>query len=63
MLNLISVNSLADRFRTVGELFGMLRANGRWWAMPFFAIVVLLSLVLVGLQAIPYVAPFIYTIF
>jgi hypothetical protein len=63
MLSLQWTHSLADRFRTVGELFRMLRTNGRWWAMPLFAIVVLLSFVLAGLQAIPYVAPFIYTIF
>ncbi len=53
----------ADRFRTVGELFQMLRGSGRWWAVPVFTIIILLSLVLAGLQAIPYVAPFIYTIF
>jgi hypothetical protein len=53
---------LSERFRTVSELFRMLNANGRWWAMPFFAIVMVLGLVLGLLQAIPYVAPFIYTI-
>jgi hypothetical protein len=56
-------STLTDRFRTINELFRMLRVNGRWWAMPLFAIIVLLSFVLAGLQAIPYVAPFIYTIF
>jgi len=55
-------SSLSERFRTVAELFRMLSANGRWWAMPFFAIIIVLSLVLGLLQAIPYVAPFIYTI-
>ncbi len=55
-------NSLSERFRTVSEPFGMLSANGRWRAMLFFAIVIVLSLVLGVLQAIPYVAPFIYTI-
>ena len=55
-------NSLSERFRTVSELFHMLSANGRWWAMPFFAIVIVLGLVLGLLQAIPYIAPFIYTI-
>ena len=55
-------SSLSERFRTVSELFRMLSANGRWWAMPFFAIVIVLGLVLGLLQAIPYIAPFIYTI-
>jgi hypothetical protein len=41
----------------------MLRRNGRWWAIPAVMLVVLLGLVLAGLQAIPYVAPFIYTVF
>jgi hypothetical protein len=57
-----TASSLSERFQTVFELFRMLSANGRWWAMPFFAIVIVLSVVLCVLQAIPYVAPFIYTI-
>ncbi|MBS0518397.1 MAG: hypothetical protein JSR90_06870 [Proteobacteria bacterium] len=60
---LSSTRTANERFRTVKELFRMLRANGRWWVMPFFVIVVFLSIVLTVLQAIPYVAPFIYTIF
>jgi len=57
-----AASALSERFRTVSELFRMLTTNGRWWMMPFFAIVIVLSLVLGLLQAIPYVAPFIYTI-
>jgi hypothetical protein len=55
--------SFADRMQTVGELFGMLIANGRWWAVPAFALIMLLGLILAGLHAIPYAAPFIYTVF
>jgi len=55
--------TLSDNFRTVGELFHMLRINGRWWAIPLFFVIIVLSFVLVGLQGIPYVAPFIYAVF
>lgn len=58
-----SASHANERFRTVRELFRMLRVNGRWWVMPFFVIVVFLSIILSVLQAIPYVAPFIYAIF
>ena len=53
---------LAERSRTIRELFRMLVVNGRWWAIPFFVVVVLLSVVLLFTQAVPYVAPFIYTL-
>jgi len=51
------------RLRTMVELLGMLRASKRWWLMPMFLILTTLGLALVGLQAIPYVAPFIYSLF
>ena len=57
------MKSFADRASTVGELFAMLGDHGRWWAIPAFVLLILLGLVLIGLQAIPYVAPFIYTVF
>jgi hypothetical protein len=41
----------------------MLSRSGRWWLMPMMAVLVLLGLALVGLQAIQYVAPFIYAVF
>lgn len=55
--------SLIDRMGTVGQLLRMLGVHGHWWAIPAFVLLILLGLVLVGLQAIPYVAPFIYTVF
>jgi hypothetical protein len=54
---------MSDRASTIGELFGMLGHHGRWWIMPAFVLVVVLGIVLAALQAIPYVAPFIYTVF
>ncbi len=54
---------IALRFQTVFEMLAMLRATGRWWLAPLFAMLLLLGLALAGLQAIPYVAPFIYSLF
>ena len=54
---------MALRFRTVVEMLVMLRATGRWWLAPLFGMLLLLGLALAGLQAIPYVAPFIYSLF
>ena len=62
MLKQPRTSMMTDRFRTIGELLRMLQTNGRWWAVPLFAVIVCLSLVLVALQAIPYVAPFIYSV-
>ena len=63
MPRLSLTQSLADRTGTIGELFAMLRRHRLWWAIPAFALLVLLGLVLAGLQSVPYVAPFIYTVF
>jgi hypothetical protein len=57
------IRGVSDRLSTIGELVGVLQQNGRWWAIPAVVLVVVLGLVLAGLQAIPYVAPFIYTVF
>ena len=54
---------VTDRLRTIFELFGMLKSNKRWWAIPAFFLLMLLGLALAGLHAIPYIAPFIYTVF
>jgi uncharacterized protein involved in exopolysaccharide biosynthesis len=53
---------LSERSRTVRELFRMLLAHRRWWTIPFFAVVVFLSVALLLAEAVPYVAPFIYTL-
>ena len=55
--------ALGDRFATIAELFQMLASGGRWWAIPAFVVLILLSIVFVVLHAMPYVAPFIYTVF
>jgi hypothetical protein len=54
---------IAPRLHTIFELLAMLHANRRWWLMPMLIILMTLGLALVGLQAIPYAAPFIYSLF
>lgn len=54
---------ISGRLRTIVELMNMLRGSRRAWMIPMFLVLGLLGLALVGLQAIPYVAPFIYSLF
>ena len=51
------------RMGTVGELFSMFLRGGRWWMLPMLLVFVLLGLILVLLQSVQYVAPFIYMVF
>jgi hypothetical protein len=63
MQKLRFIDGIADRLSTVVELFWMLGSRGRWWAIPAFTILIVLSLLFVLVHAMPYVAPFIYTVF
>ena len=56
-------SGLAMRLGTIGQIFRMTRSGKRWWLTPMMVVLVVLGLVLSGLQAIEYVAPFIYAIF
>jgi len=58
-----SPSSMAIRMGTVRQIFKMLKRTRRWWMMPMLIILVLLGLALSGLQAVQYVAPFIYAVF
>lgn len=51
------------RFGTIGELLAMLAAGGRWWMVPLVLVFAAVGLVLVFLQSVQYVAPFIYMVF
>lgn len=51
------------RLGTVGELLLLLLRGGRWWMIPLVAVLLLLGGVLLFLQGIHYVAPFIYMVF
>lgn len=51
------------RLATLGELWrGLVRAR-RYWMLPMLLVLGLLGVALTGLQAMPYVAPFIYAVF
>lgn len=51
------------RLSTLRELLQMLSRHKRYWMIPMVVVFGLLGLVLSGLQAIEYVAPFIYAVF
>lgn len=51
------------RLGTAGQLLGMLSRGGRWWMIPMTALLLLLGIVLVAIQSVQYVAPFIYLVF
>ncbi len=54
---------MAIRMGTIRQIFSMLGKTRRWWMLPMLVILVLLGLALSGLQAVQYVAPFIYAVF
>ncbi len=56
-------SSLSLRFGTIRQIFAMLGRTRRWWMAPMLVILVLVGLALSGLQAVQYVAPFIYAVF
>ena len=51
------------KLSTVSELAQLLLLNGRWWLLPMVAVLLATTVLLVVVQAIEYVAPFVYTIF
>ena len=58
-----SPSNMAIRMGTIRQIFSMLGKTRRWWMAPMLVILVLLGLALSGLQAVQYVAPFIYAVF
>ena len=56
-------SNMAIRMGTIRQVFKMLSRSKRWWMVPMITILVLLGLALSGLQAVQYVAPFIYAVF
>ena len=50
------------RLGTVGELLALFVRGGRWWMMPLVIVLVLVSGVLLFLQSIHYIAPFVYAV-
>lgn len=48
---------------TVGNLLRVLVRGGRWWLLPLAVLLLAIGVVLVILQSMPYVAPFVYVVF
>mgnify|MGYP001205287318 CR=1 FL=1 len=48
---------------TLRDLFAMLAATGRWWLVPMVVVLLGAAALLVVVQAVEYVAPFVYTVF
>lgn len=48
---------------TLVELARALVASGRWFLVPLIAVLVLAGALLVVVQVLEYVAPFVYTVF
>lgn len=48
---------------TLGELAMLFWQSGRWWLLPMTIVLAASALLLLIVQAVEYVAPFVYTIF
>lgn len=48
---------------TLAELAVLLWQSGRWWLLPMTIVLGASALILLVVQAVEYVAPFVYTIF
>lgn len=56
-------SSLKTRFSTAGELMKGLWNGPYWWLVPVVALLLPAAIVFIFLQAVPLVAPFVYTVF
>lgn len=57
------MKTLVLRYEAARELVTLLIENGRWWLVPMLGVLFLAAVLLIVVQAIEYVAPFVYTIF
>lgn len=58
-----SVRRAALGLATLRDLFALLAATGRWWLAPMVVVLLGAAALLVLVQAVEYVAPFVYTVF
>lgn len=56
------MSAIIGRFRVVAAVFRRFSGSGRWWMLPMLGVLLLLGMVLAGLSAVQYVAPFIYAV-
>lgn len=57
------ISALSVGFKTAGELLRALWHGPFWWLVPVVALLLPAALLFVFLQAVPLVAPFVYTVF
>ena len=57
------MESMLLRLGTAGELLAMMLRGGRWWMLPATVVLLAFAAVLLVLQSIHYVAPFVYMVF
>mgnify|MGYP003335612945 CR=1 FL=1 len=60
---MILFRRLSSAFSTVLELLRGLSRGRNWWLIPVIVILLPFAIVFVLLQAVPVVAPFVYTLF
>lgn len=61
--NQTGMQNWMNRAGTVGELYRYFAAKRRWALFGLLTVLILLSIVLVTMQAVQFLAPFVYTIF
>ena len=52
----------STRIATSRALLTALVRSGRWWLVPFVGVLALAAIILIVVQVIEYVAPFVYTL-
>lgn len=57
------LDRLRMRLGVAGELLAMAWSGGRWWLVPVVVVLLGAAGLLVFLQGIQYVAPFVYVVF
>lgn len=57
------LRAIRSGFSTVGELIRGLWNGPYWWLVPVVALLLPAAVLFVFLQAVPVVAPFVYTVF
>lgn len=58
------ITRLTSPFQTIVEFMQLTKRTGRaMWLVPMMGVLILLAVLLVVIQVIEYVAPFVYTIF
>ncbi|MDP2310694.1 MAG: DUF5989 family protein [Pseudomonadota bacterium] len=57
-----ALDGVRGRLGVIGQVIRSFSRSGRLWMLPMIGVLVLLGLVLAGLSAVHYVAPFIYAV-